>query len=1175
MNRPFLLTVVAAALTMGLLVSLPSVIEKTDLDDGNSNWAERETARLENALRHATPGSDRAFKLQMKLDRITAWENDQPQAGFPDEFAQVLHDMRVPSDRTAPEYQPGYRFRELDKARSNVRYADKSLTWVSRGPGNVAGRARVIVVDPIDPDGDTWYIAAVGGGVWKTDDAGTTWRALTEDMPTLAIQSLAMAPSDNDVMYAGTGESYFNIDTLNGNGIFKSIDRGETWTPLASTIDDVRFNNVARIIISPNSPDTLLVTTTVGRYKQTLSDETHIFRSVDGGASWTSVFSETGGPRITQIIADPTDWDIQYAAGDQTGILKSTDRGLTWNYINNGITQFPGRFELAISPVNTDYLFASAEGNSTAQLWVSWDGGANWNQSSESGSDVNWLGAQGWYDNTIICHPTDPKIVYVGGPELYSIVFTSVGSTLRDTNPLASYWFPHPDHHYLQIVEPAGGGWYLLGTNDGGVARTASGVSNFTQPTDGMVTTQFYGVDKKPGASAYVGGTQDNGTWLSPEDPDALTDWTAVIGGDGYETSWHFDDPSKIIGGYQFNGLQRSLDGGQTWESATSGLSDTGGGAAPFITKIAKSWMRPEHLFAVGVSGIWRSTNFGGSWSLSNVSASDWGPLSSFMDVRVSKADPDVVWAGSRMDDDGKICVSTDGGLNFAGTPVYSDVVMGGISGLATHPTEPNTAFVLFSFAGRPKILKTTDLGANWTDISGFGTGSTSTNGFPDVAVYDLVVWPNDPNRIWVGSEIGLIESLDGGATWALANNGLPSVGIWFLNAVEDEMVIGTHGRGIWSVTIPELDDTQVFNPLFDSMVQVPTGNLDMTFTLRSDYDSTQVWVDGSLETTFAANTGKQVQNLSLPVTAAGTVDAYARAFKDGATYDSVTKQVDLIVVVAPVYTYSNSFDNDIDADDFDRNDMIWNQPNGFSDGGLHTFHDYSNNSAPMSTLLQPILIVPNSELSFDEVAIIESGEPGSVFGDSDFWDYATVEASLDGVTWIDLAGGWDARDDSAWLTAYNGGGNGNESMYRTRTIDLTQFFANGDVINLRWRMFADAAVTSWGWAIDNINVDTDYVATVGDVPALRSLEQNFPNPFNPKTTIAFSLDRSGPVKLQVFDVKGRLVRTLVDETRAAGPHRIDWDGKDGGGRPAAAGIYMYRLDAGDFVQQRKMTLLK
>ena len=1174
MNRPILLTVVAAVLTTGLLLTVPSQIDRTDSGWKTAPWADQEQARLEKALLHAEPGSDRSFKLQLKLDRIEAWRQDQPQPGFPDEFAQMLYDMRVPSDRTVPEYEPGYRFREIDKAPRTTLYTDKSLVWNQRGPGNVAGRARGIIMDPIDPTGGTWYIASVGGGVWKTDNEGATWRELTDDTPTLAIQAIAMSASNNDLILAGTGESYYNIDTLNGNGILKSIDRGETWTPMASTINDARFNNVSRILISPTDPDLVIVSTTVGRYKETVTTESNIFRSTDGGVTWTAAHTEIGH-RITQLIADPTDFSIQYGAVDGGGILKSTDTGQTWSFINSGITDFYGRFEIAISPVNTDYLYASAEGNSGAELWVTWNGGTTWNRTAESGKSINWLGVQGWYDNTIICHPTDPTIVYVGGPELYSIVLDSVGSTSRDTSPLASYWFPHPDHHVLEIIEPAGGGWYLLGTNDGGVTRTASGVTDFTMPTDGMITTQFYGVDKRPGASAYIGGTQDNGTWQSPENPDANSEWTHQIGGDGYETAWHFDDPLKIMGGYQFNGLQRSTDGGVTWSSATSGLGDTGSSSAPFVTKIGKSWMRPDHVFAVGSSGVWRSTDFGASWNLSSISSADWGPLSSFMDVRVSKVDPDIVWAGSRMDVNGKISVSTDGGATFVGTSIYPDVTMGQISGLATHPTEPNTAYVLFSYAERPKILKTTDQGATWNDISGFDTGTVSTNGFPDVAVYDLVVWPNDPNHIWVGSEIGLVESLDGGTTWALANNGFPSVGIWVMNAIEDEIVIGTHGRGIWSTTIPELDDNLTFNPLFESMVQTPSGELELVLNLRSVYDYTEVWIDGVLETTIGANTPKQIETLSLPVLSSGTLTAFARGFNGGMSYDSITRQADVIAATPPVYTYTNDFDLAGDADDFTLADFTWSTPIGFSDGALHTNHDYVDSSSPIATLLQPIIVATNSQLSFDEVAIVEPGDPGSVFGDSNFWDYVIVEGTIDGTNWVYLSDGWDARDDTAWLDAFNGGSSGDSSMYRTRSLDLTQTFAEGDVIRLRFRLFADSGVPAWGWAFDNINVTTDYVAAAGDLPAPMALGQNYPNPFNPMTTIAFTLDRSGPVKLQVFDVQGHLVRTLVNEIRTAGPYRVDWDGKDNAGRTAAAGLYMYRLAAGDVVQQKKMTLLK
>ncbi len=1179
MNR-FLFTIAVILVSTAALIDMVSRDISGPLNAReDSAWYQTEKARLTKALVHATPGSGSAFKLEGKLTKLENWRQDEPRMGYPEEFARILHEMRIPADRTVPDYQPGYLYREIAKARKFPAPRDKSLIWHSRGPGNVAGRARAIVVDPDDASGDTWFIASVGGGVWHTSDAGANWNQLMDDQPLLAMQSLAMAPSNTNILYAGTGESYFNIDTMNGNGMLKSTDKGATWAPIASTVDDPRFNNVSRIIVSPVDPDLLLVSTTVGRYKSELNPTTHIFRSTDGGAAWTEVFSETNGgtfagARVQQLLADPTDFDIQYATVHETGILKSTDAGLTWSYINNGLTDMSGRFEMAVSPVNSDYLYVSAEGASTSKLWVSWNGGSSWTDMSNIGGTNAWLGGQGWYDNTIVCHPTDARIVYVGGPQLYQLTINSVLGNSYSSVALASYSFPHPDHHMLEIVQPSGGGWYLLGTNDGGVTRTTSGVSGFTTPMNGMITTQFYGVDKRPGASAYVGGMQDNGTWQSPVDPVAGDLWDFRIGGDGYETSWHFDDPERLLGGYQYNGLQRSLDGGVSWSSATSGLSDTGAGNAPFITKIGKSWKRPDDVFAVGAQGVWRSTNFGASWSLSAINANQWGSMSSFHDVRVSNADPDIVWAGARMDGSGDIMVSTDAGVTFSPAVDFTDATMGGISGLATHPTEANTAFVLFSFAERPKILKTTDLGATWTDLSGFGTGTVSSNGFPDVAAYDLLVWPNDPQHIWVGTEIGLVESLDGGTTWALANNGLPAVGIWFLKAVEDEIIVATHGRGIWTTTVPALVDGQVFNPLFEAMAQLPGGNLDLVFNLRSAYDSTQIWVDGSLVETMGANTPLQTEIVSIPVVVQGTVTAFATSFKGGVTFDSTTKQANVFPMAAPVYAYSNDL-NDAGDLPVDTDGFSWSTPGGFSDPAMHTPHDYQNSAGYSFALMAPIKIAPVSTLTFDEIAIIEPGEPGSAFGDSDFWDYVIVEASTDGIAWQAVADGWDARDDATWLSAYNGNQNGSSSMYRTRTIELTDTFAAGETILLRWRLFADAAVTSWGWAVDNIVVTPDGITAVENTPRLAVLGQNYPNPFNPTTAISFNLPRDGRAKLQVYDTRGRLVRTLLDGHRVAGPYTEVWDGRDNNGRGVASGVYMYRLIAGDVEQQRKMTLVK
>ncbi len=1146
-------------------------------DTAGSGWHAAEQQRLELALRHAEPGSPKAFKLQLKIDRLDAWRDGRPQPGFPDVFNRVLYEMKVPSDRTVPEYAPGYRFREIDKA-PRIRPTDKSLDWINRGPGNVAGRARGIIVDPDDPTGLTWFIASVGGGVWKTSDGGATWTELTVDVPNLAIQCIAMAASDHDVIYAGTGESYYNIDTLNGNGMLKSIDRGVTWTPLPSTLDDPRFNNVSRIVVSPSDPDLVVASTTTGRYKDEINTSSSIVRSVDGGGSWTEVFTHGTGsrPLIQQVIADPTDFTIQYATVKDNGILKSINAGQSWAYVNTGISDLTGRFEMAISPVNRNFLYAASQGTDHSELWVSWDAGASWNETIEDGAEPNWLGSQGWYDNAIVCHPTDATIVYVGGPQLWRIQLDSVGAGTpqRVSTTMASYSFPHPDHHVLEIVDD-GSGWWILGTNDGGVTRTAGEESGFTMPTIGMVTTQFYGVDKRPGASAYVGGTQDNGTWMSPIDPTANTSWSFEIGGDGYETSWHFDDPLKIIGGYQYNGLQRSLDGGLSWSSATNGLDDTGSGAAPFITKIAKSVERPDHLFAVGASGVWHSTDFGGSWTLSTIASGDWGSLSSFQDVRVSPANADMVWAGSRMDEDGDIMVSVDGGATFNGAIDYTDAILGRISGLAADPHDDQTAYVLFSYAERPKILKTTDLGLTWTDISGFGTGSVSTTGFPDVAIYDLLVFPNDPNHIWVGSEIGLIESVDGGATWGLADNGLPAIGIWKLSAVEDEIILATHGRGIWTHTDPALMNGSTYNPLFELASQPPTGDLYLEFNLRSAYDSTQVRVDDEVVATFGANTPLQIETLTLPILTSGTLSIFARSYQDGSTYDSVVRDVDVVALHDPITEYTNPVDSSPESDDFLKSGFTWSTPGGFSNGALHTEHNYPPNANSTAMLLKPVQIADVTTLSFDEVVIVEPGDSGSVFGDYGFWDYVVVEGTSDGVHWLPVADGYDARDDAGWLDAYNSSQNGSASLYRNRAITLNDVFSRGETILLRFRLYADGYVESWGWAIDNIVITFTGSTGVNEVPATFALAPNVPNPFNPSTTIAFTLPRNERIRLDVIDLRGRRVRSLEKGPHPAGEHRVEWDGRDEQGAPAASGTYLYRLQTGQRMISRKMMLVR
>ncbi len=903
-------------------------------------------------------------------------------------------------------YPEGYRFLEFEKAlKRNVKLksANAVLPWISRGPYNVAGRVRSVIVDPSDKTFKTWFAGSASGGIWKTVDAGANWTNLTPDMPNLSTTALAISISQPDVMYAGTGEGFFGVGMIKGNGIFKTTNHGVSWEFLGSTAGNSDFFFVNRIVVSPANPNTALVATNTG-----------ILKTTDGGSTWKKVYNSS--LRVQDIEADPSDFNTLYAGENSNGVIKSVDMGETWSLFSAGIGGCR-RVELAVSPKNTSKVFACMETDQTeTHVYVSADKGVTWKKfKSNTSGFVNYLDEQGWYDNTIVCHPYDENVLFIGGVYLgkYSfantfsesdpqvirvdtlktgsflsfinfggtflsggmqtgdknnaisllakdwtsvelkfgeglkqkahrfvtpdtsgtskdggagVVATSyqykdyvdvpfqVWDTKTNTQLMVSFrdqerdgkfnlihriagneiagreyifvnavpysetadtsiarnggqrykqlyffwptlenfatWTPellpqskitieygrlalqtgtgtivsdgrgdqgslnsnlHVDHHHLAVVpvDTVAKKFWIISANDGGIGLSQNGGETWAQLSNGMITTQFYGVDKKPGAQEYIGGMQDNGTWQSPTGQNASgkTNYISRLGGDGFEVVWNAAKPDQIIGSTYNNKFYLSRDGGKTWAAGDRGINEDG----PFISRLGNSPSRPDVLFAVGKNGVWRSKTFGyhpfTGWEKITI-GTGWTigeDVTNQHNVKVSLANPDIVWAGAGMYKEPllSLFLSTNGGNSFSPVNVYDEVKMGYISGLATHPVNPKEAFALFSFNGAPKVLRTLDLGQTWTDISGFGKGSASTNGFPNVAVHCLTVMPFDTSWIWVGTEIGLFESRDNGATWQYANNGLPAVSIWQIKTVDNEVVVATHGRGIWSTTIP------------------------------------------------------------------------------------------------------------------------------------------------------------------------------------------------------------------------------------------------------------------------------------------------------------------------------------------------------------------------------------
>ena len=942
--------------------------------------------------------------------------------GHPDKFAEAFADIRgiTSGYDAAPHNNKMIEFRRALE-RAAKRGQSRRLNWVERGPGNIGGRTRAVIVDPSDPSLGTFYLGTVGGGVWKgvrsTDMYGVEvidWTPLTDHLPNLNVSAMAMAASNPEIMYVGTGEGFFNADAGGGIGIFKTTDRGMTWTQLEETTvaDDRGWQYVNRIAVDPNDANVVVVATNTG-----------IYRTTDGGNSFDKVF-DSPNARVQDLRARPDNFDVQFAGINNSTVLRSLDGGLSWSESLNNVVTPLGRIELAIAPSDPDVVYASVDAHHKMTqpglkgvLYRTSDGGDNWYLwEDESDENTAYLSAQGWYDNAIAVHPFSPDTVFLGGvrrwktwstegteqvtavtdfeveagfivrflefgaPLFGGILQTgyndeeAVDITLEQTVsveirfgrgsqkahrfavsrtggaagdggagiPFSEYqyrgyvdvpfqvwdtdnnrqlmvsfrdqaddgaynlielitsgprdvhsreylfihrydyndanarmeiaadgglvngmmyfmwpylgseqeWDPealpaasiditvtsstvplreiqlwengtvHVDHHGFTMIpiDEATNEFHVLNVNDGGFAYSKDGGETWVEGdrSRGFNTSQFYDATKRPGFNVYFGGMQDNGTWRSYNKADNRRGWLETsLGGDGFDVIWKGQD--SLLGSSQWNFIARSLNGGVNWESAITGLSDvgppdptSGDPWGQFFSNLSSSVKRPDHIFAIGESGVWHSTNFAGTWELRSIPSNRWQQRG-FGLARVSLADPDVVWAGYRLrspDNLGTLHVSTDGGSTFrpVTVPPHFPASNAPISGLATHPIDRGTAYTMFSVYGWPKILRTTDMGATWEDITGFDqTTRQSTTGFPNVDVYDLEVFPEKSNIIWAATDMGLMESIDHGASWHYADNGLPAVSIWRIRIVDGQVVLATHGRGVWSLDLAEV----------------------------------------------------------------------------------------------------------------------------------------------------------------------------------------------------------------------------------------------------------------------------------------------------------------------------------------------------------------------------------
>jgi len=774
------------------------------------------------------------------------------------------------------------------------RSEDGGSSWskVFDSPNNAS--VQDLQVDP--SDFNIQYAGVNSNGIYRSMDGGLTWSLSSDGISQGARFEIAVAPSDPNIVYTST---WVSVDGSNNDLtiVYFSSDNGQTWGEV-QVQEEFNSNFFLgeqgwydnTIEVNPYDPYEVFVGgVSIGKYNLDPSSQgvenqlvsidqenTDFLSFVNFGATFINGtinvsdgnLSPSENPVSVEIRwgennqqkahrftvpanggtngdggagIPPTDytyqdyvdvpfevWDIENNRQLMVSFRDQEDNGIfnLNSREDNGTALLTAREYLYIHDIDYDEVNPNADvinttgGVEFANMYYFWPilaDGTAWDPSSFSNSILR-------------LNIGEVPVVESEASAVYDAYGNYAG---ENQNSL------HPDHHHLTFIktDEANDEFLVVNGNDGSFGFSTDNGGNFEERESGYVTSQFYGADKKPGEDRYVGGMQDNGTYVSTgETVDATNEYNFVIGGDGFEVIWHATDPQKVIGGFQFNGLRRSTNGGQSFSDATNGVDD-----GPFITRLAGSVTSPDVIYAIGGAGVYKSTDFGSSWAMKTIDDERWGKTASASDVEVSLANDQIVWAGAGMASTLNLFVSKDAGETYEAVNNYSPNPQAFYTGIYTHPKDENTAYALFSRADFPKILRTTDLGQSWEDISGFeGNNGESDRGFPDVFTHCLLVMPFNTDIIWVGTEIGLFESMDGGQSWNIRND-IPSVSIWSMKIVDDQVVLGTHGRGIWTATLEEL---QKSNLKIDAFSYLGYGDAEVNIDLPVSYDSVKVYLD-------------------------------------------------------------------------------------------------------------------------------------------------------------------------------------------------------------------------------------------------------------------------------------------------------------------------------------------
>jgi len=679
------------------------------------------------------------------------------------------------------------------KAMSKNRQSTNSVVWEFAGPENIGGRVTDIEI-PVDQS-QVYFVGTASGGIFKTTDAGLNWNPIFDEAASLSIGDIEISKSNTNNIWVGTGEPNAGGGSLayDGNDVYQSTDAGLSWTNKGLT--DV--GSISKVLLDPNDDNTIYVAAMGELFKN--SPNRGVFKSTDNGATWNRILFVSDSTGIIDMAIHPTNGNILYAVawerirrpqyrvygGETSGIYKTVDGGNTWNELTNGLPGSPadkGRISIAISPSNPNVLYAryaDAIGNIEGVYRTS-NGGNNWVQVNSS--QLTNVGYHWWFSG-IYVDPSDENTIY-------NADFIVEKSVDGGNNWVPAFTNVHVDQHAIAF-NTQNSNEVLLG-NDGGVYKSTNNGANATKFSN-LPITQFYKCYVDPqNQNKIYGGAQDNSTMRTTTGN--INDWYIIYGGDGFQPLVDANNTNVIYAMYQRGHLAKSTNNGNSFASATYGISNSD----------RKNWNTPiafdpqnSQILYYGTQRLWKTTNATNSWSaispdLTNGSGGGNLTFGTITTIDVSKIDSNTIVVGT---DDSNVWITHNGGTNW--NNISSALPNLWTTKCLLDRTDVNTIYVTFSgyrYANNfSHVYKSIDGGSNWINIG---------NTLPDIPVNDI---EKDTNgNLFIATDIGVFASNNEGVNWVALDNNLPPVPVTdlYIDETQAFLYAATYGRSIYKADI-------------------------------------------------------------------------------------------------------------------------------------------------------------------------------------------------------------------------------------------------------------------------------------------------------------------------------------------------------------------------------------